>query len=530
MKLGYKLLAAPLLTALVVIGSSQVNSYLQNVQSDKGLSASQASLDLFKTMAAAQQQMAEVHAGVYRTVALVDSLDEAKVKAVRAEFAAQLGAAQHQVEALAANPALDTKVQDEIKAAGALAGTYAKQADAAINFAQMDANTGIGAMQRAEVTFKQLTKALGGISAEIEATSHETIAQSRSQGRSISWTLALVSLLMGGLAVLLAWRMQKRVVADLQSAAQLAHEVANGNLMVDARSESQDEVGDLLRAMGSMAAQLNQSLATVRESAESIRLASAEIATGNQDLSMRTEQTASNLQSAASSTDQLNHTVRQSADAAHQALSLAASASAVAAKGGDVVGQVVSTMEEINVSARKIFDIIGVIDGIAFQTNILALNAAVEAARAGEQGRGFAVVASEVRSLAGRSAEAAKEIKNLIGVSVNKVDSGSRLVASAGETMQEIVSSVRRVSDIIGEISAAATLQSDGIGQVHSSVGELDQMTQQNAALVEQSAAAAESLREQAQRLAQVVSAFQLAGQGPQHLALGRSSSKLMLQ
>ena len=520
MRLGYKLLAAPLLTAVVVIAAGQINGYLQNVQADKGLASSQVSLDLFKTMASAQQQMAEVHAGVYRTVALVDSLDEARIKAVRAEFATQLGGVQRLVSALADDSALDAKAQTDIRAAATLVATYAKQADAAINFAQMDANTGVGAMQRAEVTFKQLIKDSGSITAAIEQASLDHIAESRASGRSISWTLALVSLLVGGMAVLLAWRMQQKIVAELARAVHVADAVAQGDLAVDASTRRDDEVGDLLRAMGTMAHQLNQSIATVLESSESIRMASAEIATGNQDLSVRTEQTASNLQRASGSTEQLNHTVRQSADAARQAFELATSASAVAARGGAVVGQVVSTMQEINVSARKIADIIGVIDGIAFQTNILALNAAVEAARAGEQGRGFAVVASEVRSLAGRSAEAAREIKTLIGVSVEKVDSGSRLVASAGETMNEIVGSVQRVSDIIGEISAASSAQSEGIGQVNVAVGELDQMTQQNAALVEQSAAAAESLREQAQRLAQVVSAFRLASTQAPRLAL----------
>ena len=314
--------------------------------------------------------------------------------------------------------------------------------------------------------------------------------------------------------------MQRKIVAELARAAELANEVANGNLRLDAASARQDEVGDLMRALGAMTAQLNQSISTVLDSSESIRLASAEIATGNLDLANRTEQTATNLQRAAASTDQLTGTVRQSADAARQANQLAASATEVAVRGGAVVAQVVSTMQEINTSARKISDIIGVIDGIAFQTNILALNAAVEAARAGEQGRGFAVVASEVRSLAGRSAQAAKEIKNLIGVSVDKVDSGSRLVADAGKTMTEIVSSVQRVSDIIGEISAASAEQSDGITQVNTAVIELDQMTQQNAALVEQSAAAAQSLREQAHRLAQLVTTFKMAdGAGSARMA-----------
>ena len=255
---------------------------------------------------------------------------------------------------------------------------------------------------------------------------------------------------------------------------------------------------------------IERSISQVRASADSINTASIEIATGNQDLSTRTEQTASNLQQAASSMVQLTGTVKQSADSARQANQLASSAAEVAQRGGSVVAQVVSTMDEINTSSKKIADIIGVIDSIAFQTNILALNAAVEAARAGEQGRGFAVVASEVRSLAGRSAEAAREIKGLIGASVEKVDAGSRLVADAGQTMTEIVSSVQRVTDIIGEITAASSEQSDGIGQVNQAVSQLDQMTQQNAALVEQSAAAAESLREQAASLARVVGTFQL--------------------
>ena len=310
----------------------------------------------------------------------------------------------------------------------------------------------------------------------------------------------------------MAWAITRSVVRPLQQAVKAAEVIAAGDLSQTTGSTARDEAGDLLRALGHMQASLRQLVGQVRSSTDSINTASAEIATGNQDLSARTEQTASNLQQAASSMEQLTGTVKQSADSARQANQLASSAAEVAARGGSVVSQVVSTMDEINASSKKIADIIGVIDGIAFQTNILALNAAVEAARAGEQGRGFAVVAGEVRNLAQRSAEAAKEIKGLIGTSVDKVESGSKLVADAGQTMNEIVASVQRVTDIIGEITAAASEQSDGIGQVNVAVTQLDQMTQQNAALVEESAAAAESLKDQAVRLAQVVGTFRIDG------------------
>jgi methyl-accepting chemotaxis protein len=283
---------------------------------------------------------------------------------------------------------------------------------------------------------------------------------------------------------------------------------ANGQISLDVKDIAAVTPSGI--ALKSALARMNVAMSDVQASVSSIQTASIEIASGNLDLSQRTEQAASNLQQAASSMEQLTGNVRQSADSARQANQLATSAAEVAARGGSVVSQVVATMDEINASSKKIADIIGTIDGIAFQTNILALNAAVEAARAGEQGRGFAVVASEVRSLAGRSAEAAREIKSLIGASVDKVESGSRLVATAGDTMKEIVNSVQRVSDIISEISTATAEQSEGIGQVNASVVRLDQMTQQNAALVEESAAAAESLKDQAARLNEVVGTFRL--------------------
>lgn len=298
---------------------------------------------------------------------------------------------------------------------------------------------------------------------------------------------------------------------DPSQAGMVLGKLADGDL---AFNIPQAREGSLLHSLKRLATVLQSTLGDIHNSTQSISVASTEIATGNQDLSVRTEQTASNLQSITSSMEQLISGVRQSADASRQANQLATSAAEVAARGKVVVGQVVNTMDDINHSSRKISDIIGVIDGIAFQTNILALNAAVEAARAGEQGRGFAVVASEVRILASRSAEAAKEIKALISASVGKVDSGSLLVNAAGSTMDEIVVSVGRVSEIIAEIMSAATVQSSGIGEVNTAINQLDQMTQQNAALVEQSAAAAVSLKGQAQNLARAVAVFSVSDRG----------------
>ncbi|CAH0350788.1 methyl-accepting chemotaxis protein [Aquabacterium sp. CECT 9606] len=309
----------------------------------------------------------------------------------------------------------------------------------------------------------------------------------------------------------LAWALTRSIVVPVRRAQSAAEAIANGDLSVDVRADSSDEIGQLMQSMQRMVASLHGIVHAVRASSDSIATGSAEIAMGNADLSQRTEEQASNLQQTAASMEQLTATIKQNADTARQASQLASSASAVAVDGGTVVGQVVATMEDITASSRKVADIIGVIDGIAFQTNILALNAAVEAARAGEQGRGFAVVASEVRSLAQRSAQAAKEIKTLIGESVEKVENGTRLVGTAGSTMDDVVKQVKRVTDLIGEITSASIEQSTGIGQIGDAVNQLDQVTQQNAALVEESAAASESLRHQAASLAQTVSVFKLA-------------------
>ncbi|HWH82265.1 MAG TPA: methyl-accepting chemotaxis protein [Burkholderiaceae bacterium] len=302
----------------------------------------------------------------------------------------------------------------------------------------------------------------------------------------------------------------RQLGAEPGEAADLARSVAAGDLSVRIDLRQGDSTSLMAQLQG-MQTSLVKVVSGVRQNSETVATASAQIAQGNQDLSQRTEEQASALQETAASMEQLSATVKQNADNAKQANQLARSASAVAIKGGEVVGQVVDTMKGINDSSRKIADIISVIDGIAFQTNILALNAAVEAARAGEQGRGFAVVASEVRSLAQRSAEAAKEIKGLITASVERVEQGTALVDQAGTTMTEVVSSIKRVTDIVGEISAASTEQSAGVSQVGQAVSQMDQVTQQNAALVEESAAAAESLMRQAQQLVQAVAVFKLA-------------------
>ncbi len=304
----------------------------------------------------------------------------------------------------------------------------------------------------------------------------------------------------------------RSIVHPLQQVIAVAKSISEGDLTQNLHTTRHDEFGDLLKAFAQMSERLRGLVSEVRAGVDSVSTASTEIANGNQDLSSRTEQTAANLQETAASMEQLTSNVTQSAETARQANQLALNATQAATRGGEVMGNVVNSMQHISDSSRRIADIIGVIDGIAFQTNILALNAAVEAARAGEQGRGFAVVASEVRSLAHRSAEAAKEIKTLIQRSVESVESGSQQVTEAGSAMQDIVMGVQRVGDLIAEISAAASEQQQGISQVNQAVGNLDQMTQHNAALVEESAAAASALSEQARKLGEVVSLFKVNG------------------
>jgi len=391
-------------------------------------------------------------------------------------------------------------------------GTYRTSLDAAFKEKAAGNTAEANRLMEQEIRPKLgvLLEALGKLkeyqAQQIDATDDKVNAQSQS-GQVMLASLSLAALIVGiGFAFLIT----RSITRPMNQALKIAKTVASGDLTSNIQVNSKDETGQLLSALKDMNDNLMKVVTQVRSGTDLIATASKQIASGNMDLSSRTEEQASSLEETASSMEELTSTVKQNADNSRQANQMAVSASEVAARGGVVVSQVVETMGAINESARKMSDIIGVIDGIAFQTNILALNAAVEAARAGEQGRGFAVVASEVRSLAQRSAAAAKEIKGLIDASVQKVEAGGQLVEHAGTTMDEVVSSVRRVTDIVGEITAASQEQSAGIEQINQAVTQMDNVTQQNASLVEEAAAAAESLQDQAAALSKLVATFKL--------------------
>ncbi|MDR2324355.1 MAG: methyl-accepting chemotaxis protein [Acidovorax sp.] len=453
--------------------------------------------------------------GITRTVAVARSSDPelADFFAADAKDSSRRSTElQKAVEALMATDA-EKQLFQEI---GVQRGLYLKGRDAIFSLKKQGQTAEANALLDKEFVPQSAAYA-GKIDALLNAQREQVnaLAQTIQDSRTTSSSLLLV---LGALSVVLsvwiAWRLSASITQPLAQASAVAQRVTQGDLTSHITVQRRDELGALMVSLDSMQTHLAQVVGDVRRGAESVANASAEIAQGNQDLSARTEQQASALEQTAASMEQLSATVRHNADNARQANTLALSASTVAEQGGAVVGEVVQTMQGIHDASRRISEIIGVIDSIAFQTNILALNAAVEAARAGEQGRGFAVVASEVRSLASRSADAAKEIKALIDDSVQRVSQGTALVDKAGSTMGEVVSSIRRVTDIMGEISAASNEQSEGVAQVGEAVTSMDQSTQQNAALVEEMAAAASSLQRQSQELVQAVSVFSLSGDG----------------
>jgi methyl-accepting chemotaxis protein len=513
MKLAQKLLLPSLITALVALIGTAAISWLAQKQATVSTAAFSANIAQMRELADSQARIGSLHTSVYRNISIISSLDEETIQKFRAKLPEQSADLKKGLETILSNEPADSPSNKERLLVNALVDAYVKQADQALDMAAIDPNTGIAAMQSADDGFqaigaglKKLQQALVNDSVLVET---ETVAAVKRT------TIGLLggTMFLTFLAVFFGVRIIGSVVQALNRFSKLAEAVAHGDLSVHAKVDRTDEIGDLQNSLIQMVSRLRSSMRKVQHAASNIANASVEIASGNLDLSQRTEMTASNLQETSSSMSQLTESVRQSTDAAAQANQLASSASSTAQRGGAAVAEVVTTMEEIHQASRKIADIIGVIDGIAFQTNILALNAAVEAARAGEQGRGFAVVAGEVRSLAKRSADAAREIKELIEASVDRVESGSRLVQGAGSTMTEIVTSSQRVSDIIVEITASSSEQRDGIAQVNNAVLQLDQMTQQNAALVEQSAAAAESMKAQATSLAELVTEFELGSE-----------------
>ena len=511
--IGVKIALAPTFTMLCLLAVGAIGWLANDRLSTSLIEIGQSRVPHIAKAGSLAQKLSAIHAMVNQSLAWegagfkadkIEALDKRVLEEVK-----QYGAL---LKTTAADPSLSDESQRLLALTQKEYGKYADNVKSALDIKTGMLGNAASYMTTLEASNAAMTTALADLVKDQAQLAETAVGSARRQS-------ADNRLLIGGgigVALLAAFALStvvaRLIVRPLAEASRLANAVAKGNLTQRCEgSFPEDATGQVLSAINAVSCNLSEIVVGIRAAADEVNTASCEIASGNVDLSQRTEKTAAALQHAASMVTELADTIAGSATNARDADKLARDASTVAREGGEVVNDVITTMETINRHAKKIGEIIGVIDGIAFQTNILALNAAVEAARAGEQGRGFAVVAGEVRSLAQRSAEAAREIKSLIGSSVEKVGEGSRLVGDAGSTMSEIVASVQRVSDIIGEITMATREQSSGLGQVNGAVVELDQMTQQNAALVEQSAAAAESLKDQAQRLAGVVSTFRLA-------------------
>jgi methyl-accepting chemotaxis protein len=507
MKLSAKLMIAPLVAIAFLIALASAGYYALTLQQEAADNFYQGIFTRYESAVETETSVGKVHAGIYRLLNISESIGAERAEKEAAAYKKQLAAAQVAFKKLAGGSAEQQKL---VVAAGAKLADYIKAADLAIELGSVDVNTGTAAMQTADQAYLEMAKIL-----ETVVESERKMAQATFESTRESYRAAWITMLLLAVAAivvsLLAAAVQSRsIVSRLRMAMAAAEAIARGDLTRRVSAESRDEVGQMLAALANSTEQLAKLVGSVRQITESVSAASSEIARGNQNLSERTEQQASSLEQTAASLEELTTTVRQNVDSARQATQLASAASGAAGKGGQVVGRVVETMDGITGSSKKISEITAVIDSIAFQTNLLALNAAVEAARAGEQGRGFAVVASEVRNLAQRSAAAAKEIKGLIEESVQRVESGSQLVAEAGAAMREIVGAVKQVTEIIGTIANASQEQSGGIDQVNQAMSQIDGVTQQNAALVEEAAAAAASLQDQASQLISAVVAFKV--------------------
>jgi methyl-accepting chemotaxis protein-1 (serine sensor receptor) len=508
MKIVHKMFIAPAIAIvfLALLGVLSLN--VMERQDQRMLYLNNVTFAGFKSASAQTITLGQIHAEVYSKIAIMASLDDQTIKVWSADVERKIDAVTAEFARMKVDQGLT------VLAAQALPVTtrYRKAVMDAIDLASMDPNTGIASMQTATAEYIMLRGLLAVTVKELEERTGLAILASQAENRKMQWATCGTLLLTMAVLAWISVRVARSVTVPLNFAIKIAQTVASGKLDNNFAIDAKDEIGSLLGALKEMNDSLVRVVGEVRVGTDAIASASGQLAAGNMDLSARTEFQASSLEQTAVSLDDLTSTVRQNADNSRQASLLAASASEMAVKGGTVVEQVISTMGSINASSRQIVDIIGVIDGITFQTNILALNAAVEAARAGEQGRGFAVVASEVRNLAQRSAGLAREIKNLISDSVEKVSVGTRLVDQAGATMQEVVSSIQRVTTIMEDITAASAEQSNGIAQVNQAIAEMDDATQRNAALVEQATAATQSMKNQADHLVHVVSIFKVAG------------------
>jgi len=509
-RIGVKVALAPMVTMLCLVlvaglglwATSDLSRSLQVIQSS--------TLPSLATTAELQRRIGAAYASTNQSLAWTGAeFPTARIDALDKNLTAELSAIADLIKAQQALPIWDDASREELLMLEKAHAAFRQSALDALDMKSTGLNTAGSFIDVMQAAYTQLDEQITALSASQRESTNARVDASAAAAAEKGLGIALGAAVAMLLSAAVGWWCVRMIVAPLRAARTLAAAVAEGDLRTQSRPTSLDETGQVLRALVQVSTQLGTLVSEVRGTAEQVEVASGEIAQGNADLSIRTEHQASSLQETAASMEQLSSTVRQTADNAVMASELAQSASKVAIEGGTVVSKVVETMRGINDSSRRISEITGVIDGIAFQTNILALNAAVEAARAGEQGRGFSVVAAEVRCLAQRSAEAAKQIKALIENSVERVSSGTALADQAGTTMQGVVSAIRRVSDLVGEISNATSEQSSGVSQVGQAITQMDKVTQQNAALVEESAAAAESLSAQSRRLVQLLDRFQ---------------------